>query len=187
MSRTEKDVCHDPVGEVLLDTRWTHNATRMLRAVVHTSATKLAGKLLCAVSFATLAACSDSNPAAPVTPDPSPNDPVSGAFTLNTVNTNTLPYTLLDDSGFKLEIASSTIALQAGGQFVLAVTTRETVAGFASLYVDSTFGTWQQQAGAVTLTDGGGTSSPATWDGVRLAFTMENDDGTLALVYRKEP
>ncbi len=134
-----------------------------------------------------VAACSDSNPAGPVTPDPSGNDPVAGAFTLTTVNTNPLPYTMFDDSGFKLEIASSTMSLQIGGQFVLAITTRETVAGFASLFVDSTFGTWQQNAGAVTLTDGGGTASPATWDGVRLSFSMENEDGPVALVYRKDP
>ncbi len=148
---------------------------------------RLSGKLLVLLSFATLAACSESNPAGPVIPDPSGNDPVSGAFTLTTVNTNPLPHVLFDDSGFKLEIASSTMAMQNGGQFVLAIVTRETVAGFPSTYVDSTFGTWQQSAGNITLTDTSGTASPATWDGVRLSFAMESEDGTVALIYRKDP
>lgn len=148
---------------------------------------RLSGKLLATLSFATLAACGDSNPAGPVIPGPSGNDPVNGSFTLATVNTNPPPYVMFDDSGFKLEIQGSTMALQTGGRFVLAITTRETVAGFASIYVDSTFGTWQQNAGNVTLTDTSNTASPAIWDGVRLSFSMESEDGTVALVYRKDP
>jgi len=96
-----------------------------------------------------------------------------------------LPFTLFNDSGFVLEITASTMAMQVGGQFVMAMTTRETVAGFPSIFADTTRGTWTQNAGAVTLTATGGAAAAATWDGVRLAFPMESDARVLALVYRK--
>lgn len=134
----------------------------------------------------TLAACSSDSPSGPGTPVPGPNDPVAGAFTLTTVNAAALPFTLFNDSGFVLEITASTMALQAGGQFVMAMTTRETVAGFPSLFADTTRGTWTQSAGAVTLRATSGETAAATWDGVRLAFPMESDSRTLALVYRKD-
>ena len=165
--------------EVSHGSRWTREGGRTLRR--HTA------KLLASLLLVITAACGDSNPAGPAPePEPSANDPVAGTFTLSTVNTQPLPYALFNDSGFRLEIASSTMAMQAGGQFVMAVTTREIVAGFASTFVDSTSGTWTQNRGAVTLTATGGESSSATWDGVRLAFPMQGETGTLALVFRKE-
>ncbi len=144
-------------------------------------------KLLAAVSLASAVACSDSGPAGPETPVPGPNDSVAGAFTLTTVNTMALPYTLFNDSGFQLEIASSTLAMQTGGQFVLALVSRETVGGQVSLFADTTRGTYTQNAGTIRLTDTDGVTAPATWDGERLAFQMDSEDGLLALVYRKQP
>lgn len=157
----------------------------MTRGWVH-SLRRTAGKLLATAALVTLAACSSDSPAGPVTPVPSANDPVAGAFTLTTVNAMALPFTLFNDSGFVLEITASTMAMQAGGQFVMAMTTRETVAGFPSTFADTTRGTWTQNAGAVTLTATGGATAAATWDGVRLAFPMESDARVLALVYRKD-
>jgi hypothetical protein len=103
------------------------------------------------------------------------------------VNATGLPFNLFNETGYVLEISSSTVALQSGGQFILAMTTREIVDGFPSTYVDSTRGTWTQNAGAVTLTANGGAASNATWDGVKLSFPMESESRLLALVYNKDP
>ncbi len=153
---------------------WGHSLRRTIR------------NLLAAATLVTLAACSSDSPAGPVAPVPSPNDPVAGAFTLNTVNALALPFTLFNDSGFVLEITASTMAMQVGGQFVMAMTTRETVAGFPSTFADTTRGTWTQNAGAVTLTATTGEAAAAVWDGVRLSFPTESDSRVLALVYRKD-
>ncbi len=140
------------------------------------------------MSIVTLAACGGSDSGGPTAPPPpSGTDPVVGAFTLTTVNSGPLPFTLFNEGGFRLEMTGSTMAMQAGGQFVMATTTRETVAGFPSTYVDSTRGTWTQNAGAVTLTAMSGASAAATWDGTRLSFQMTGDPGVLSLVYRKDP
>lgn len=140
------------------------------------------------MSVVTLVACGGSDGGGPMEPPPpSGTDPVVGAFTLNTVNAGPLPFTLFSEGGFELQLTASTMAMQAGGQFVMATTTRETVAGFPSTYVDSTRGTWTQNAGAVTLTDSNGAMAAATWDGTRLAFQMTSDPGVLSLVYRKDP
>jgi hypothetical protein len=137
-------------------------------------------------ALVTTVACSESTSTGPVEPEPSGNDPVAGTFTLATVNALALPFTLFNDSGFRLEIAGSTMALQAGGQFVMVTTTRETVVDFPTDFVDTTRGTWSQNAGIVALTDSAGNAASATWDGVRLAFPMDGDTGVLALVYRKD-
>ncbi len=142
--------------------------------------------LLAATSLVTLVACSSESPAAPVAPVPGPNDPVAGAFTLITVEAMALPFTLFNDSGFVLEITASTMAMQPGGQFVMALTTRETVAGFPSIFADTTRGTYTQNAGAVTLTASSGQTATASWNGVQLSFLMDSDSRLLALVYRKD-
>ncbi len=166
------------IKESAHSTRWTSGGRRTLR--------HLFTKLCTAFVIASAVACGSESGTGPVDPVPSGDDPVAGAFVLTTVNTVALPFTLFNDSGYALEIASSTLALQANGQFVLAITTRETVVGFPSLFVDSTLGTWSQNRGAVSLTATGGDAAVATWDGIRLAFPMDFEVGPLALVFRRE-
>lgn len=146
--------------------------------------------LLAALALVTTAACSD-NPSAPVLPDPDPvpsaNDPVAGNFTLNTVNNASLPFVMFNDGGFSLEIASSTVEMQQGGQFVMVLTTREVVVDFASFFVDTMRGTWTQNVGNVVLNGDDGNSASAVWNGTQLAFPMEGESGVLQLVYAKDP
>ncbi len=143
--------------------------------------------MLClSIAFANVAACGSETGTGPVDRLPSGDDPVAGAFVLVTVNTVAPPFTLFNDSGYALELTASRLALQPGGQFVLAITTRETVVGFPSFFVDSTAGNWTQNRGAVSLTSSSGESAMATWDGTRLAFPMDFEVGPLALVYRRE-
>lgn len=153
---------------------------------IHRAIHRAERNLYAIIALVTLAACS-SDATGPASKEPGPNDPAAGAFTLNTVNARALPYTLFNDSGFVLEITLSTVALQTNGQFVLAVTTRETVAGFPSSFADTTLGTWTQEAGEVEMIATNGQSTVAAWDGVRLSFPMDSDAGVLAMVFRKDP
>lgn len=139
------------------------------------------------VAFAAFSACSDGGATDPGPPPPSPNDPVAGTFALSTVNTQPVPFALFVETGFRVDLTQSTLALQPGGAFVLAITTVETVAGFASTFADTTRGTWTQSAGNVSLNATGGNTAAATWDGRQLGFQFDFDGSTLAVVYRKSP
>ena len=142
---------------------------------------------LAVVAFAALAACSDGGVTDPGPPPPSPNDPVAGTFALSTVNTQPVPFGRFVETGFRIDLTQSTLALQPGGEFVLAITTVETVAGFPSTFADTTRGTWTQAAGNVSLNATGGDAAAAIWDGRQLAFQLAYDGSTLAVVYRKAP
>jgi hypothetical protein len=145
-------------------------------------------KLVLVALFVTAAACSGDSPTGPTGNNPkvpSGNDPAAGSFTLTTVNALTLPFTFFNESGYVLQMTASTMALESGGQFILAMTTRETVAGFPSTFVDTVRGTWSQNVGAITLTQTGGAAKSGTWNGVTLSFPYEGETGTLALVYTR--
>lgn len=139
------------------------------------------------VTIALAGGCSDGGATDPGPPAPSPNDPVAGAFALATVNTRALPFPIFAEAGFTLELTQSQLTLQAGGQFVLAITTVETVAGFPSTYQDTTRGSWTQNAGSVALNATDGTVAAATWDGRQLGFALDYDGQALAVVYRRNP
>lgn len=103
------------------------------------------------------------------------------------MNTQPLPFVLFNDSGFKIDFTASTLALLTDGKFVLAQTTVETVAGFASTYQDTVRGTWTQNVGAVSLKMTDGTTAPASWDGVQIGLDLDSDGQILRTVYRKAP
>lgn len=133
---------------------------------------------------ATLAACGDG---ATGPKGPSASDPAAGTFALATVNTQPLPFTLFNESGFRLDFTASTLALQTDGLFLLAQTTVETVAGFPSTYHDTLRGTWTQNTGTVSLKMTDGTAAAATWDGRQLGLDLDSDGQMLRTVYRKSP
>jgi hypothetical protein len=144
-------------------------------------------RLAALVAIVGLAACGDGGATDPGPPAPGPNDPVAGAFALTTVNTRPIPFPIFDEAGFKLELTQSQLALLAGGKFVLALTTVETVAGFPSTFQDTTTGSWSQAAGTVALTANDGAATSATWDGRQLGFALDYDGRKLDVVYRRAP
>jgi hypothetical protein len=154
--------------------------TRPISAVFHRSS-----KLLLALAFVITTACSGDSPTGPTdnTPVPSGTDPVAGTFTLTTVNALALPFTLFNESGYVLQMTASTLALETNGQYILAATTRETVAGFPSTFVDTMRGTWTQKAATVTLTRSGAPATTAVWNGTTLSFPYQAESGELAVVY----
>jgi N-acetyl-beta-hexosaminidase len=130
------------------------------------------------VAAAAGAACGGSD--SPTGPAPSPSDTIAGSFTLNKVNTSGLPATIASDPGnYSLQITAGSAVLQGNGtQFIIAITSKETVAGHASTYIDSTSGTWTQLTAAITFTrtaGGATTTSTAMWDGTNLTIISDGD------------
>lgn len=124
---------------------------RGLRRVSHVTR-----RLVLAAVLGAAVACGSDSPAGPAAPKAT--DPVTGMFSLSTVNTDPLPFSVFADAGYTLEVTSGTADVRANGQFILVLTTRETVAGHASVYVDSTTGTWTQNGATVTFTAVSGVS-----------------------------
>lgn len=118
---------------------------------------------------------------------PSPNDPAAGTFTLLSVNTQPLPFTLFNATGYRLDFSASTLALQTDGKYLMTQTTTETVAGFASTYLDTLRGTWTQAAGSLSLRAQDSTVTTAVWDGREVQLTMNSEGQTLRTVFRKAP
>jgi hypothetical protein len=124
---------------------------------------------------ATLAACG-SDPAGPSNgeePMPTAADTAAGLFALTAVDAAPLPATILTETGYTIEVTAGTADLDENGALIIAITTRETVAGFPSIYVDSLHGTWTQTGTVVRLTIAPGSQSAvAGWDGVQLSVGL---------------
>lgn len=99
-----------------------------------------------------------------------PKTPI-GAYALATVNGKALPARLFNDSGFTVDIADGSLALQDGGRFVYGVTAKWTVDGAATMYVTSDTGTWTQTGNRITLLYVDSTTQAITWDGSRVTLT----------------
>lgn len=131
--------------------------------------------------IASVAACSgDKGPTGPAVP----TSPIA-AYALSTVDSKPLPLTMFADTGYVVEITTGAITLASDKTFTSSVTTRETVDGNVSLYVEKSSGTWVQTSGssAITLTPKFGSPSSAVWSGFQLTVTQT--DGVFK--YTREP
>jgi hypothetical protein len=118
-------------------------------------------------------------------PNTVPATPV-GEYTLNLIEQKAMPYTWYADTGYTLEVVSGSISIKANGKWVSKIVSKETVAGFASTYSDSTFGTWTGANGSASLTNAESSSiSAATW--TKNDVTVTDVDGTVTrkILYRK--
>lgn len=154
--------------------------TRGRRTRVRRSLASLA--TLTAVVFA--GACGDSSTAPK---GPSPNDPAAGRFTLLTVNAKPVPFTIFNATGYKLDFTAASLSLLADGKYVMAQTTVETVAGFASTFQDTLRGTWTQNVGSIVMKGEDGSNAPATWDGRDIQLPLNSEGQVLQTVFRKGP
>jgi hypothetical protein len=97
------------------------------------------------------------------------------AYTLVSVNTKTLPATTYADTGYVIEVTAGTITLSADQTYSGSVTTRETVDGNASLYLDHAAGSWAKlDAGTISLRPASGPSQSAVWSGSQLTVTQSD-------------
>ena len=118
---------------------------------------------------------------------PSPNDPAAGRFALQSVNTQPLPFSLFNETGFRLDFTAASLVLQADGKYFMAQTTVETVAGFASTYQDTLRGNWTQNAGSLSIRGDDSTVTAATWDGRDIQMSLNSEGQTMRTVFRKNP
>ena len=131
------------------------------------------------------AACGKDSPTAP---PGSPNDPAAGTFALTSVDAHALPFAIVSDSFYKLEVTAGSAVLTTTGSFIMPLTTRETVAGHASEFVDTTRGTWTQAAGTIAFTAAPATQTTnGTWDGRHLTVMFAIGPATNTYVYTKNP
>ena len=75
-----------------------------------------------------------------------------GSYSLTTVNGKPLPATMFADTEFTEVVTKASLALAADGKYQAIVTTNETVAGYLSVYVDTSGGTWKQAGTTSTIT-----------------------------------
>jgi hypothetical protein len=100
-------------------------------------------------------------------------DSVAGAFALSAVNASAIPATILSESGYMLQVTASTATLAGNGDLLIALNTREIVAGFASDYADTLRGTWTQQGTLVQLTvEPESQIATVGWDGTTLTVGL---------------
>ncbi len=141
-----------------------------------------------AAVLAVTVACSGDGVTGPGSNEPpAPATPV-GVYTLSTVDAKTLPWTMFADTGYTLEIQSGTLDISANGKWVSKVTSRETVAGFVSIYNDSTFGTWTVATGSKTavLTNAEtNQTSNATWTATKATVVQLDGATSHTIVYTK--
>jgi hypothetical protein len=98
-----------------------------------------------------------------------PNANPAGSYHLSTVAGKSVPATMFSDTAFSDVITAGSLALQADGKYVIAVTLNETVAGHLSVYVDSGSGTWSQSgANALTMVSAEGASASVPWTGTTV-------------------
>ncbi len=116
-----------------------------------------------------------------------PNTPVAGSFALSTVDTKSLPFAIVSDSFYKLEVTAGSAVLDTNHTFIMPLTTRETFAGHASTFVDTTRGTWTQAAGVVSLTDASSAiPTTAQWDGRKLTVMFDSGADVNTYVFTRK-
>jgi len=118
-----------------------------------------------------------------------PGNPV-GNYTMQSINQQALPFAMFTDTLYSLEVQSGTLAVTTDGKWWAKTTTRETVAGNVSTYVDSTFGTWTQSSGSTSTavllnTETQGTAN-ATWTTTDLTLVQVESGTTYTIVYRRQ-
>lgn len=121
---------------------------------------------------------SATGPSTPVTPE--------GSFTLSTIDSRVLPYSMFADTGYTLEVTSGTLSITPNQRWVARMTTRETVAGNVSTYSDSSFGTWSATQGSTTaalLNAETNVISNATWTLTDITVTDVNSGVTRQIRY----
>jgi hypothetical protein len=109
-----------------------------------------------------------------------------GTFSLTSLNGKALPAILFADTNYTVEITVASLNLSADGKYTSVVSSRETVAGNISTYVDTAAGSWTQSASALTFTsDDDGAELSATFASHTLTFMTTTGASTQTWIYAK--
>ncbi len=106
---------------------------------------------------------------------------IAGTYVLQTFNGSPPPITILDITGYKLEVTAASYTFTSSGTYTNSVTLRETEDGVVTTHPpETTAGTYTVNGSAITLTDSEG-SITGTISGNTLTFT---EDGMTAVFVR---
>ena len=103
---------------------------------------------------------------------------VAGTYTLQSVNGAPLPFVIIDESGYKLEITAASYVLAGAGTFTNSATFRETESGTVTTSTETIAGRYTLSASTVTFTDADGEVYTGTISGGTLLF---NEEGVSAV------
>lgn len=122
-------------------------------------------RLVALTAFATLlslAACGDGPTEASTS--------VVGTWQLQTVNGTPPPLTLIELTGYRLEVLGGILVINSNGTYANTYTYRETENGIATTVQETELGTWVQSGSTVLLEDDEGFQAQATLSGNQLTF-----------------
>jgi hypothetical protein len=108
-----------------------------------------------------------------------PGATVAGTYTLQTVNSKTLPFVLYDDGTQKIEVISDVYNISAGGTYTNQTVVRTTAGGTASTDTLSSNGTYKQSGNSLTLTDAADSTDQVTGTLSGSTFTINVEGVTL--------
>jgi hypothetical protein len=115
-----------------------------------------------------------------------PEDAIVGTYTLASVNGGSLPATVFQAPGYRLEIVSGTLMVRDNNTWTETATIRETDGTTITTETSTVTGTYAINGSTATFTDSEGDSLTSTFSGGDTLTTTETSDGfTITFVYRK--
>jgi hypothetical protein len=142
--------------------------------------TRHAARLLVFAAAVTMAAaCGGSD--ASSGPSASP----VGSYSLSSLNSKPLPFTLFADTGFTIALSAGSLNLTTDGSYLATTSTSETIEGHVSIYVDSASGRWTQAGATLLFVGADNSKQSASFDGTRLSLTDSTSSPRLVYVFTK--
>lgn len=134
-------------------------------------ALRQASRITIAALLVSIAACSDS----------SGPEPITGTYTLRTVNGTALPYLAASETSggvtTRVEVTAGNVVLNADLSFTSSITLRQTVGSTVTTTASTTVGTYTIAGSQITFRSSDGVATPATLaggtiTGVSLGLTL---------------
>ena len=127
-----------------------------------------------AASVAVTAACGGDS-------STGPEAGVAGKYSLQTINSQPLPYLFFDDGTQKVEVLSDVYIVASNGTYTNPTIVRNTVSGTVQTDTLTSNGTYTSSGSSITLTD---SSDPTVKvSGTVTASALTISEGTFVLVY----
>ena len=108
-----------------------------------------------------------------------------GSYSLSSLNSKPLPFTLFADTGFTIAVSAGSLALATDGSYLATISTSETIEGHLSTYVDSANGRWTQAGTTLRFVGADSSKQSASFDGTRLSLTDSTTSPRLVYVFTK--
>ena len=112
-----------------------------------------------------------------------PDNNIEGTYTLETIEGEELPVTVIDFEGYSLVVLSGSVRLMDDNEFTASLTFRETFEGETDTYSETDSGTWSRSGNSITFKyeDAELEDDVATYSDGRLTLEAEG----LTLIFEK--